>query len=58
MNRRRNHVAKEEAVVPLLVPKLMEEEVVFPDVPPGFTPYNMSVFYHRVLRGVFRGEWL
>ena len=58
MNRRRNHVAKEEAVVLLLVPKLKQERVVFPDVHPGFTPYDLSVFYHQVLRGVFRGEWL
>ena len=58
MNRRCNLVAKEEAVVLLLVPKLKQEEVVFPDLPPSFTPYDLSVFYHRVLRGVFRGEWL
>ena len=58
MNRRRNHVAKEEAVVPLFAPKLKQEEMVSPDVPPGFTPYYLSVFYHQVLRGVFRGEWL
>ena len=58
MNQRRNHVEKEEAVVLLLVPKLKQEEVVFPDLPPSFTPYDLSVFYHRVLRGVFRGEWL
>ena len=53
MNQRRNHVAKEEAVVLLLVPKLKQEGVVFPDVHPGFTPYDLSVFYYRVLRGVF-----
>ena len=58
MNRRRNHVAKEEAMVPLQIPKLKQEEVVSPDVPPSFTPYDLSVFYHRVLRGVSRGEWL
>ena len=58
MNRRRNHVAKEEAMVPLQIPKLKHEEVVSPDVPPGFTPYDLSVFYHQVHQGVFRGEWL
>ena len=39
-NQRRNRVVEEEAVVPLLLPKPELEEVVFPDMPPGFTPHD------------------